>query len=277
MDKKATSVTRIGPAQGANIFSLTELWRYRSLLGQMVRRQLSTRLFASPLNIVWGFIRPGIMTLALIYIRNAARADFGEDVPYGVYLFSGLCFWFLFAETTSQIAGSLAADAAVIQKVYYPRIISPLAMILSRLIDAVIIVLAIAVLQIAQGVTFDHELLLLLPAILTLLLLAFGVGVLFASLILFHPDSRKVLEVSLYLGLFLSPVFFSATIFSGLARVWYDLNPMVGLLAALRGSLFAASNIDYEAWGVAVAVTCIVLVVGLFMLGRAARLVGERL
>lgn len=277
MTKKALPVTHIAPTQGVGVFNLAEVWQYRALLGQNIRRQLRVRLFATPLSVFWGFLRPGIMTLALIFIRHATGANFGQGVPYEVFVFSGLCFWFLFTDTTVQVAGSLAADAAVIQRVYYPRILSPLAIVASRIVDALIIVVAVAVVQQFRGVPVDLDLVFLAPAILTLLTLAFGIGVLFAALILYHPDTRKILDISLYLGLFLSPIIFAPTIIPDYARPWYDLNPIVGIMSAVRGSMFGPLQLDFAAWGISAVVSVAMLLIGLMVLSHAARLVGERL
>ena len=277
MNKRSLPTTHIRPTQGVGVFNIAEVWQYRTLLGQNVRRQLRLRLFATPLSVLWGFLRPGIMTAALIFIRHATGADFGQGIPYEVFVFSGLCFWFLFTDTTVQIAGSLAADAAVIQRVYYPRILGPLGIVMSRVADALIIVFAVAAFQQLMGVPFDFDLVYLAPAILTLLALAFGIGVLFAALFLYHPDTRKVLDISLYLGLFLSPIIFAPTIIPDFARPWYDLNPIVGIMSAIRGSLFGPTQIDFLAWGIALGLSILMLAIGLALLSRAARLVGERL
>ena len=93
---------RIRPDQSVGVLNARELWRYRGLLGQMTRRQIATRILSSPTSVVWTFVRPAIMTLAFYFLRRASGADFGAEVPYPLFIFSGLCFWFLFAETAMQ-------------------------------------------------------------------------------------------------------------------------------------------------------------------------------
>lgn len=272
-----TPTTKIRPNQGVGVFDFAEVWRYRGLLFQMVRRQLVLRIFSSPTSIVWNFVRPAIMTLAFYYLRRVSNADFGQDIPYTLFIFSGFCLWFLFAETVLQVAGSLASDASVIKQVYYPRIISPLSIALSRLMDLAIVVIAVAITQVFFGVGFDWNIVLILPVGLTMFMLALGLGAVFASLMLFHPDTRRILEIMLYLGLFLSPVIFSKSILPPTVQTYYPLNPMVGILTAARGSLFEPASIDYAAWAVSATLSGALLAIGLWMLSRAARLVGERL
>ena len=269
--------SKIRPTQGAGIFDFAEVWAYRALLGQMIKRQIMIRVVTSPLSIVWGFIRPAIMTLAFYYLRRMSSADFGHDVPYALFIFSGFCLWFLFAEIVLQVAGSLSADASVIKKVYYPRLISPLAVVLSRFMDFIIVVAAIVIAQLLFSVGIDWNFLWIIPIGLTMLALAFGVGAIFASLMVFHPDTRRFLEVMLYLGLFLSPVIFSKSILPITIQTYYPLNPMVGVLTAARGAMFSPSTIDYNAWLISIGLTACLLLIGLTMLSRAAKLIGDRL
>lgn len=276
MGKQDLPLTHIRPGQSVGIFDVVQIWKYRTLLSQMVKRQLAVRITASPLNLLWGFIRPGIMTLAFFYLRHLTDANFGQTVPYALYIFSGFCLWFLFADIVVQIATSLAADAAVIQRVYYPRILGPLSILISRMVDVGIILTAIFILQLFMGVGPSMQFYWLPLAALTLLGLAFGLGTIFASLMLFHADSRKVLDIMLYLGLFVSPVLFERSVLPGEVQQYYVYNPMVGMLSSIRGSMFAPSPIDFHAWQISGIFAGTLVLIGLLFLSRAARVVGER-
>jgi lipopolysaccharide transport system permease protein len=272
-----TPVIHVRPERGAGVLSPLEVWRFRALLWQMTVRNIQSRVVSSPLSLVWGFIRPGIMTLAFVYLRQISGADFGTEVPYALYIFSGFCLWFLFQDTAIQVAGSLAADAGLSQKIYFPKILSPLAIVLSRWVDVLIIAVAIVALQLAMGVPVGPDMVYLVPAMGTLLLLAFALGVLFAGLMIYHPDNRKFLETLLYLGLFLSPVLFSKKILPQIVQDFYLFNPMVGILSSIRGSMFAPETIDFLAWQVAVAFSVVLSFLGLFVLASAARNNSEKI
>jgi lipopolysaccharide transport system permease protein len=274
--KTELPLVHIRPQRGAGVLNPVEIWKFRRLLAQMIVRNFQTRIASSPMSLVWSFIKPGIMTLAFVFFRHASGADFGTAVPYGLYIFTGFCLWFLFQDTAVQVAGSVSADAAVSQKVYFPKVLSPLAMVLSRWIDLVAISGAVAIVQLALGVPFSSEIRYLLPALATLLLLAFGLGVLFAGLMIYHPDNRKILETLLYLGLFLSPVLFSKEILPPLAQDFYLVNPMVGILSSVRGAMFGPEAIDYFAWQMAAGVSAALTAIGLVVLSRAARNSSEK-
>ncbi len=277
MSGASKPVIRIRPDQSVGVLDFAEIWRYRILLRQMVRRQFVARVATSPLSLVWSFIRPAIMTATFFYLRRATDADFGADIPYPLYLFSGFCLWFLFADTVGEVASSLAADASVIQRVYFPRLISPLAIVLSRVFDLAAVLVAIGAMQAVLGVATGPRLIFILPIGALLLLLALAIGAAFAALQLFHQDTRRALEVILYLGLFLSPVIYSADIFDGAARMALSFNPMTGVLSGMRGALFAPMAIDWVQVMIAAGVTGFLLAVGLAMFAAAARVVGERL
>ncbi|WP_213272837.1 ABC transporter permease [Hyphomonas sp.] len=275
--KPAPPAVHIRPERGAGVLNPLEIWKFRRLLRQMISRNFQTRVASSPMSLVWGFIRPGIMTLAFLFLRNVSGADFGTSVPYGLHIFTGLCLWFLFQDTAVQVAGSVATDSALSQKVYFPKVLSPIAMVLSRWIDLAVISAAVAIVQFAMGVPFSLHIVYLAPAMVTLLLLAFGLGVLFAGLMIYHPDYRKILETILYLGLFLSPVLFSKEILPTTVQEYYLVNPMVGILSAVRGAMFEPELIDFFAWLVAAGISVALSLAGLIVLSKAARNSAEKI
>lgn len=268
---------RIRSDQSVGVLDIVEVYRHRILLGQMVRRQFILRVASSPTSFVWGFVRPTVMTLAFHYLRRVSSADFGQEVPYSLYIFSGFALWFLFQETVMQVAGSLSTDAAVIRKLYYPRILSPLAIIISRLFDFAVILIAIVIFQLWLGVAVSPTLLFILPVAAVYFALAFGLGTVFSALMLYHPDTKRILEVILYLGVFLSPVVFSKSILPPTVQEWFALNPMVGILGGARASLFSPVPMDFTSFGISAGVAAVLLAAGLWMLSRAARVAAERL
>ncbi|MEM7096824.1 MAG: ABC transporter permease [Pseudomonadota bacterium] len=255
--------------------SVRELWSYRELLRRMSHRQYRLRAGKSFLNLIWPFIRPAVMTLALIYLRQMSGANFGVDLPYPLYVFSGLCFWFFFAELTINLAGSLSSNASLLQKVYFPPIVPPLAIMISRLPELLLILLAVGGLQIYFGVGLSEFWWALIPALLTLFALAAGIGLLFAGLSLVYSDVTRILEVILYLGLFLSPVFFAIEIYPETVRGFFAMNPMGGVLSAIRGSLFTGIGIDWSSWGYALISAAALLLAGISVFVRAEHLVRE--
>lgn len=271
IDTSQPDITHIKPSKKANLFDLKEIWAYRSLLWQMTSRSVQTRIFQSRLTIIWGFTRPAIMTAAFFYIRQMANADFGANIPYVLFIFSGLCIWFLFAETAIQVANSIKVDAGLSRKVYFPKVLSPLSKVFERVIDIFVILFAIVAYQLILSVPVDWNVFYIVPIMLTMLILSLGTGMFFAALIIAHEDNKRILETVMYLGLFLSPVLFSKDILPAIIQKYYNANPMVGVLTNMRGSLFAPEAMDFVSWGISILIAIGLCIVSSFMLSRSLR------
>lgn len=269
-------VIHIRPERPVGILSLPEIWKFRVLLAQMINRNIRSRILNSPISIVWGFIRPAIMAAALVYIRHMSSANLGAQIPYTLFIFSGLCFWFLWAEMVIQSANSLKLDSGISKKVYFPLILSPIAVVAARWVDIFIISGAVIAFQLYLGVPMSLDLFAMIPVMFVMFLLAFGIGVLFAGLQLIHQDNSKFLETAVYLGLFLSPVLFSKEILPEIIQTYYNLNPMVGVLTGIRGALFAPEHVDWISLGVSALIALGFTTVGLLILDRVAKNYAER-
>jgi lipopolysaccharide transport system permease protein len=252
-----------------------DFWRYRSLLWQMIVGAFRAKYLQFKASFLLYYARPLAITLIFVFLRAGAGAELGHGAPYPLFVLTGVCFWFIFADTTLAASNALARDAGLIQKVYFPILILPLAQSLARLADVGLALLAIVGVQIALGVATDIEILMLAPVILQLILLALGLGCAIAAISLAIPDVREGVGIALMLGLFLSPVFYAPERMSQPAQAILNFNPMVGTLEAVRGALFATDAFPWAAWAYSCAFTLVALVVGLSLLGRASRNVAE--
>lgn len=254
-----------------------DFWRYRGLLWQMIVSAFRAKYLQFKASFLLYYARPLAITLIFVFLRAGAGVDLGHGAPYPLFVLAGVCFWFIFADTTLAASGALARDASLIQKVYFPILILPLAQTIARCADVALALIAIAALQAWLGVGVDAELLMLAPVIVQLMLLALGLGCAVAAISLALPDVREGVTIALMLGLFLSPVFYAPERMSPVAQFVLNINPMVGTLEALRGALFATDAFPWGAWAYSCAVTLAVLAAGLTLLGRASRNVAELL
>lgn len=252
-----------------------DFWRYRSLLWQMIVSAFRAKYLQFKASFLLYYARPLAITLIFVFLRSGAGVELGHGSPYPVFVLSGVCFWFIFSDMTLAASNALARDANLIQKVYFPILILPLAQVLARLADVALALLAIVALQIWLGAGTDIEVLMLAPAIVQLMLLALGLGCAIAALSLALPDIREGVTIALMLGLFLSPVFYAPERMSPAAQAVLSINPMVGTLETIRGALFAADTIPWAAFAYSCGFTLAALLVGLTLLGRASRNVAE--
>ncbi len=254
-----------------------DFWRFRELLAQMTLGAFRAKYLHLKTSFLWFYVRPLTVTLVFVMLKAGSGIDLGAGAPYALFVLTGVCFWFIFADTLSAASGALARDAGLIQKVYFPILILPLAQTLARLADVGLAMIAVAALQVTLGVGVDWELLMLIPVVVQMMLLALGLGCAVAAWSLALPDVREGVNVALYLGLFLSPVFFAPGAMQPVARALLHVNPLVGSLEGARGALFSTTSFPWAAWSYSCAMTGVALLVGLTLLSRASRNAAELL
>ena len=205
----------------------------------MTRRQVTAEFSELYLGVFWAVARPVLMTLIFVGFRDMAGAKTGVSIPYAAYLYSGLIFWFFFIEGTSRAAASIGADAAIMQKVYFPRLLSPLSGAIAQTTGLFVNFVPLIAIMAYTG-TWPGWGIALLPIVLVqTLLLAFGTGCLFAALSTFNKDWIRLLKLMLYMGLFLSPVIYAPEMLPKSIRHFFFINPMAGSLLGFRSCLFS--------------------------------------
>jgi lipopolysaccharide transport system permease protein len=256
---------------------LPELWRYRSTLWSKVKQRVRLQYDDMGLGLFWAVARPLIMVLVFWAFRGLSQARTGVDIPYVLYVYSGLVAWFYFTEASTAVAMSLSRDAGLIQKVYFPRLISPLSHLLGETYNVALAAVPLVVMMVSFG-EYPGWSLLLLPLVLAqLMLLVLGVGMAFSSLILTGRDWERVLQFSLYLGLWVSPVIYSVAMIPKRYELVYLANPMSGTLLALRAALFGSVDFPWGPWAHASAFSVALAGLGLLLFQRSARHLADRL
>ena len=274
---KQGPVITIRPPRAFGDISVRELWRFRGFLLSMTRRRLLTEFDDQYLAILWAIGRPLLMVAVFALLRNFSAAEMGVHIPYPLYVYSGLVLWFFFAEALNQTATSIKQNAALIQKVYFPRILAPLSTILAELAILSISAIPLVLLLIYYGEPPSWRIILLPLVLLQITLLLFGAGCLFASLGLMSSDWDKFLSFALYVGLFVSPVIYSPQILPSNVLWIYSLNPLVGPLLAFRSVLIDAFPWPTWEFYYSAAFSILLAITGLLAFQRAERTLSERI
>jgi lipopolysaccharide transport system permease protein len=235
--------TIIRPPRRFAQIDLAELWAYRNLFRNLITRRLKTQFQEQALPWLWVVARPLIMLLVFVVFRHISNARTGVNIPYPLYLYSGLILWFYFLDAVSETALSIRQEVGLMSKVYFPRILAPLAAIAASTVRFAINILPLAALMFIFGEFPGWRLLLLPVVMIQLWLLIFGLGSLFAGLGVSSADWERFLGFSLYIGLFISPVMYAPSLLPHEAQIAYGANPMVGALMGFRSALF-----DGAAW-----------------------------
>lgn len=267
----------IKPPTSSRFIDIQELIRFSGLLWAMSRRQVKAEFGDLHLGIFWVLARPLLMTVIFVFFRHVSNANTGVSVPYAAYLYSGLILWFFFAESVSRAAASIGTDGVLMQKVYFPRLLSPLSGILAQLSGLAIASAPLFLIMIYYGLAPGWNLLLLPIVLLQTMLLAFGTGCLFAALTTLSRDWERLLSLLLYIGLFVSPVIFAPEMLSKAAQSIHMLNPMSGALLGFRAALFSDYALPVYEWLYSLVFSGVLGLAGVYAFQRAERTFMDRI
>lgn len=259
----------IRPPSGFGKLDPAEYYRYRHMLMSLVRRDVKSQFEEMHLGIVWAVLRPLSVAIVFTLFKKFSGANTYVHVPYMMFIYSGLIFWYYFTDATMQTAGSVRKDAAIISKIYFPRLITPMVPILSNLTGLGIAAVPLLMMM-AWHQTLPGWAILMLPVVLLqCMALVFGIGTLFAALTINNRDLEQFLSFMMYIGLFVSCVFFVPEMVPEWARPVLLVNPMTGTLLALRACLFEGFDFPVLLWVYSLVISVAAVLVGGLAFRRA--------
>lgn len=250
---------------------LRELWRYRDLLLVLARREVTLRYRQTALGVVWVLMQP--LAAAAIFTAVFSRvANLRTDgVPYFLFAYAGFLAWNAFQGTLTRAAASLVQNSQLVSKVYFPRLVLPLSTVMLTLLDFLVGLLLFAVVAPMRGVTLRIEMLLVPFWLAIVILLAIGIGMYLAALMVRFRDVQHALPVIMQFALYASPVGYALSAVPAGMRRWFLLNPMTGLLEGFRWSLVGGPTPDAGRTLYALVFTAVSLVLGAIAFRRMER------
>jgi lipopolysaccharide transport system permease protein len=233
-----THVAEITPPVGWRLLRLSELWEYRELLLLLALRDLQVRYKQTLLGVLWALIQP-VATMAifsLVFSHSTLKGQSG--VPYPVFALTGLVIWQLFASSLAQASLSVVNDSRLITKVYFPRLLLPVAATGPAVLDFGFGLAALLVALRVYEQPLRLSLVYMLPIALCTMVCALAVGLWFSALTVRYRDVKYTLNFVLQFWLFASPVAYAAEVVPPRWRYLYGLNPLVGLIESARSVVF---------------------------------------
>lgn len=248
---------RIKPGTGWRAVNLAEIWRYRELLFFLTWRDIKLRYKQTALGVAWAVIQP-LATMAVFAVFFGKLGQLPSDgKPYALFVLASLLPWQLFAFALTQSSNSLVAEQRIITKVYFPRLIVPIASVLSGLVDFVVAFVLVLIGMAVYGVVPTAAILALPVFVAFAILTALAVGLWLSALNVQYRDVRYTIPFLTQFWMFASPVAYPTSIVPEKYRMLYGLNPMAGVIEGTRWSLLGT---EAPAWGlVAVSATVVVL------------------
>lgn len=228
----------IEPRSGWRGFGFGELWRYRELLYFLIWRDVKVRYKQTVLGVAWAVLQPLLtMVLFTFVFGRLGGLDRGLQVPYPLFAFSGIIVWSFFATAVAQSSQSLIGSSHLISKVYFPRLIIPVAAVGGGLLDLGISCVMMLILVLGHGLALGARALLLPLFIATAVVAAVGVGALLSALSVAYRDFRHLTGFLVQTWMFISPVAYPLEMIPERWQLPYALNPMVGPIAGCRSAL----------------------------------------
>jgi len=261
---------RIRPGRGWTALDPRALWANRELLYLLIWRDLKVRYAQTALGIAWAVLQPVLMTLLFTVLFSRMSVVPSSQVPYPLFAYAALVPWTFFSSATTHAAHSLVGSAHILTKVYFPRVLVPLAAVLSNLVDLLLGISVLVPLMAFYRVAPGWHLLWLPLAVALATVVALGAGVWIAAVNVKYRDVRFALPFLIQLWLFASPVFYSA---DRLPPPWHWVaaaNPVAAPIEAFRASLLGLP-IDLRLLGISGGATLLLLVAAAVRFRRVER------
>ena len=265
----------IKPSRGWISLQLGAVWEYRELLYFLVWRDLKVRYKQTALGVAWIVLQPvvGMVVFSLLF-GTLLKVPSG-DVPYPIFAYAALLPWNYFASSLNRSSTSLVASANLITKVYFPRLVIPIAGVLSGLVDFAVAFLVLVGLMVFYGIAPTVAVVWLPGFLLLAMLTALGFGLWLSALNVRFRDINQLVPFLVQIWMYVTPVIYGSTLIPERFRLLLGLNPMTGVVEGFRWALLGGQLADAQAPGVlfamSIAITLLVLVSGAVFFRRTER------
>lgn len=255
--------------------NLNELRHYRDLLWFLTLRGIKAKYAQSVLGIGWAIIQPLFSTLVFtVVFGNLAKID-SNGVPYFLFSFCALVPWTFFSNTLTESANSLVANANMISKVYFPRMVLPLSSIFSKGVDFLISFVALSAFLVYFKLVPGWQVVFLPWLLLVLLMTSLGIGMILSAMAVQYRDVKHAMTFAVQLLMYAAPVVYPTTNVPQQWQFWYALNPMVGVIEAFRSVFLHTIPFPYE-WMLSGSIVSIILFIfGMFYFRKMERVFAD--
>ena len=263
-----TPVLILRPSRGFLRLNLRDVWEYRELLYFLVWRDVKVRYKQTVLGAAWAILQP-VMTMLVFSVFFGRLAKVPSDgIPYPVFAFTALLPWQLFAYALSESSNSLVSNQNLITKVYFPRLVIPIAAVLAGLVDFAIAFVVLLGLMLYYGIVPTAAVALLPLFMVLAVTTALAVGLWLSALNVKFRDVRYTIPFLTQFWMFATPVAYPSSLVPEPWRALYGLNPMAGVVEGFRWALLGKAQGPGPLLAVSVAAVVVLLVGGLMYFRR---------
>ena len=258
----------IRPSHGWRGINFVEIWRYRELLFFLTWRDIKVLYKQTVLGVAWAVIQP-LFTMVIFTVFFGKLAKMPSDgIPYPVFSFAALVPWTFFANGLTKSSQSLVNDSNLIKKVYFPRLIIPMAAVLSSLVDFLIAFIVLVGMALVYGIKLTAALFWLPAFILLALCTSIGVGLWLTAMHVQFRDIRYAVPFLIQAWMFATPIAYPSSLLPEPWKTFYGINPMAGVVEGFRWSLLGVNSAPGPIIYVSSAISLLLLISGAFYFRR---------
>jgi lipopolysaccharide transport system permease protein len=256
------NITVIQPSSGLFNLDLKGVWQYRELLFFLIWRDLKVRYKQAAIGVGWAIIQP-LLTMVIFTIIFGQMAKIPSDgIPYPLFSYAALLPWNYFSQALSRSGGSLVGDANLLSKVYFPRLIIPLATVITPLFDFAISFFILLIMMAWYGVMPTWGIIALPFFLLFALMVALAVSLWLAPINVRFRDVGHAIPFLVQIWMYASPIVYPVSLVPEKWRALYGLNPMAGVIEGFRWALLGSKSPNLLLVGVGVLLTSLLLLAG---------------
>ena len=267
----APTCIRVQPTRGWATLNLQELWHYRDLIYFLAWRDVKVRYKQTIIGVTWVLLQPlAMMSVFWLIFGKMAQLPF-DGVPYPLYILAGLIPWQFFSRVISESTNSLITDQRLITRVYFPRLVVPIATALAAFVDFILAMSLVVLLMIWFGIMPGAMVVLFPLAIVLILSAALGVGFWLSALNVEYLDVMHAIPFLVQFWFFATPVLYQTLLLPDAWRWIFALNPMTVVVEMFRWCLLTTSPTDAHISAMSGVIAAILLCTGLLWFRRRER------
>jgi len=232
---------RIEPPRGWRLPDFRRVWQYRELVYFLARRDIAVRYRQTAVGAAWAIAQPVGFAAAFSLVLGLWGRPPSGGIPFPVFALAGMTVWIFVSSSLSHIAGSTLASSALISKVYFPRLVIPLAALIPPAVDFLVAFAVLVLAMVLWGVAPPPQVVLVPLMVVLAAGTVLGAGLWLSALAVRYRDVQHVVPFAVQLGLFASPVLYQLNLVPEAVQPFYVLNPLVGVLEGFRWALLGTS------------------------------------
>lgn len=282
MDNKKR-MTVIKPKSSWRDIDLKELWDYRDLIYLFIKRNFATMYKQTVLGPAWIIINPLFSTLISTFVFGSIAKLSSDGVPYFLFYMCGNTAWSYFANCLTNTSSTFVSNAHIFGKVYFPRLVTPISTVITGMANFIIQLFMFLIFMLwhifaggssifGEGMLHPNFWIFALPLlILQMALLGLGCGIIISSLTTKYRDLTVLVGFGVSLWMYITPIIYSTSALSEKLRFVCRLNPMSPVVEVMRHAFLGTGEVDFLSWGISLAVTAVILLVGVVLFNRVEK------